>query len=242
MHRLTGMPHQPKHAALGDAIPSSELGSSCPGRVHGYQTLVNLRLQALGDPTFSAAATAPILTSWRSFAVYTSGAGFNLNPLRPTTTRLTSTVRARRVIRQAGHQLGTPRAAAASPEWHPTGLRIDLQRHCRVSMPQHLIALGRTSRSTSNAAQVRRAMYRQPMHSCSLAAPLRIGVQGAGPRRRALAAREHELRPSLHMAPHHSSIRTGLGLSHMTQRQRRTDDVWHRLGSTCGHLHAILPR
>jgi hypothetical protein len=109
-------------------------------------------------------------------------------------------------------------------------------------MPQHLITLGRTSRSTSNAAQVRRAMYRQPMHSWSLAAPLRISVQRAGLRRRALAAREHELRLSLYMAPHHSSIRTGLGLSHMTQRQRLRDDVWHRLGGTCGHLHAILPR
>jgi hypothetical protein len=87
-------------------------------------------------------------------------------------------------------------------------------------------------------------MYRQPMHSCSLfvGSPIENRGSGAGPRRRALAAREHELRPSLHMAPHHSSIRTGLGLSHMTQRQRRTDDIWHRLGSTCGHLHAILPR
>jgi hypothetical protein len=57
MHRLTGMPHPPQHAALGDAIPSSELGDSCPA---AYTATNAGQPQALDDPTFSAAGRAPI--------------------------------------------------------------------------------------------------------------------------------------------------------------------------------------
>jgi hypothetical protein len=53
---LACLPGQPKNAALGDAVPPTKLGSSCPLHVLGDQALDRLGLKPLANPPLPATA------------------------------------------------------------------------------------------------------------------------------------------------------------------------------------------
>jgi hypothetical protein len=57
-HRLTGMPHQPHHAALGYAVPLSYLGGGCPAYILSHQSFDRRSVKPLANPPLPATATS----------------------------------------------------------------------------------------------------------------------------------------------------------------------------------------
>ena len=83
-HRLTGMPHQPQHTPFDDAVATAKLGGSYPAESSATKRSIVSACSRL----LTRRSRLPRRRAGRaggSSAMYTSRAGLNLNPLRPTT-------------------------------------------------------------------------------------------------------------------------------------------------------------